>query len=227
MTPLPPPPRIVVLSAPSGGGKTTIAKAVRDRYPDRFGFSVSATTRKPRPGERDGEAYHFLSRDEFQKRVQRGDFLEHAEYAGELYGTLKREVEKVLNSGRHVLLDIEVEGARQVREQYPPPRSISMFILPSDPRVLLERLLNRKSESPAEIKRRLQRAKYELQQATQFDRWIRNDDLEAAVREVVQAVEEGGPPRRDKKDVDWLKHYGEGLQEQAQRLYDELHQQKG
>ena len=223
----PPPPRIVVLSAPSGGGKTTIATAVRDRYPDRFGFSVSATTRKPRPGERDGEAYYFLSRDEFQKRVQRGEFLERAEYAGELYGTLKGEVEKVLNSGRHVLLDIEVEGARQVREQYPSPRSISMFILPSDPRVLLERLLNRKSESPTEIRQRLQRAMYELQQATTFDRWIRNDDLEAAVREVVQAVEEGGPPRRDKKDVDWLKHYGEGLQEHAQRLYDELHPQKG
>jgi guanylate kinase len=220
-------PRIVVLSAPSGGGKTTIAKAVRDRLPDRFGFSVSATTRKPRPGERDGEAYYFLSRAEFQNRVKQGDFLEHAEYAGESYGTLKSEVDKVLQSGRHVLLDIEVEGARQVREQYPPARSLSIFILPSDPRVLLERLLNRKSESPEEIRQRLDRAKYELRQASKFDRWIRNDDLDAAVQAVVDAVEEGGPPRRDKKDVDWLKHYGDGLQQQAQRLYDELHQQKG
>jgi len=227
-------PRIVVLSAPSGGGKTTIAKAVRDRYPERFGFSVSATTRKPRPDERDGEAYYFLSRDEFQKRLEQGDFLEHAEYAGELYGTLKSEVERVLKSvgGRHILLDIEVEGARQVREQYPPPRSVSLFILPSDPRVLLERLLKRKSESPEEIRRRLDRAKYELRQASKFDRWVRNDDLDAAVGEVVAAVEEaggggGGAPRRDRKDVEWLKNYGDGLQTQVQRLYDELHQQKG
>lgn len=223
-----PPPRIVVLSAPSGGGKTTIAKAVQDRYPDRCGFSVSATTRKPRPGERDGEAYSFLSRDEFQKRVKKGDFLEHAEYAGELYGTLKSEVERVLRSGRHVLLDIEVEGARQVREQYPPPRSVSMFILPSDARVLLERLLNRKSESPAEIKQRLDRAKHELRQATEFDRWIRNDDLDQAVEDVVRTVEEGGGVGRTlPQDLKWLTNYGAELQKEARRVYDELHQQKG
>lgn len=221
-------PRIVVLSAPSGGGKTTIAKAVRDRYPDRFGFSVSATTRKPRPGERDGEAYYFLSRDEFQKRVKQGDFLEHAEYAGELYGTLKSEVEKVLGAGRHVLLDIEVEGARQVREKYPPPRSVSIFILPSDPRVLLERLLSRKSESPAEIKQRLDRATYELKNATTFDRFVKNDSLDEAVAEVVKVVEEGGDFRRNMPwDLNWINKYGRDLQTAAQRVYDELHPQKG
>ncbi len=221
-------PKIVVLSAPSGGGKTTIAKAAQDRYPDRFGFSVSATTRRPRVGEQDGEAYYFLSRDAFQKRAKMGDFLEHAEYAGELYGTLKSEVEKVLQSGRHVLLDIEVEGARQVRAKYPDQHSVLIFILPSDPRVLLERLLNRKSESPAEIKQRLDRAKYELRQATAFDRWIRNDDLDQAVEDVVKAEEEGGAFRRTlPQDLNWLKDYGSKLQVEAQRVYDELHQQKG
>ena len=222
-------PRIVVLSAPSGGGKTTIARAAREQYPDRFGFSVSATTRPPRPDERDGVDYHFQTRTQFLEGVGAGKFLEYAEYAGELYGTLKDEVEKVLKSGKHVLLDIEVEGARQVREQYPYPRSVSIFILPSDPRVLLERLQQRKSESIEQIRRRLERAEYELQQSTLFDRWIRNDDLDRAVAEVVSIADEarGGGRAREKKDFEWITNYGRGLQAEAQRLYDELHQQKG
>ena len=116
--------RIVVLSAPSGGGKTTIAKAVREQYPERFGFSVSVTTRKPRAGEREGVDYYFQTRPQFLEGVAAGRFLERAEYGSELYGTLKSEVEKVVQSGKHVLLDIEVEGARQVRDQYAPPRSV-------------------------------------------------------------------------------------------------------
>ena len=222
-------PRIVVLSAPSGGGKTTIARAAREQYPDRFGFSVSATTRPPRPDEQDGVDYHFQTRTQFLEGVGAGKFLEYAEYAGELYGTLKDEVEKVLKSGKHVLLDIEVEGARQVREQYPYPRSVSIFILPSDPRVLLERLHQRRSESIEQIRWRLDRAEYELQQSTLFDRWIRNDDLDRAVAEVVSIADEarGGGRAREKKDFEWITNYGRGLQAEAQRLYDELHQQKG
>ncbi len=219
--------RIVVLSAPSGGGKTTIARAVRDRYGDRFGFSVSATTRKPRGDERDGTDYHFWTRRQFQEAVAGGTFLEHAEYAGELYGTLKSEVEKIVRSGRHVLLDIEVEGARQVREQYPPPQSVSIFILPSDPRVLLERLRQRKSESAAEIKQRLKRAKYELRQSKLFDRWIRNDDLGTAVQDVVSIADGAEGLGRQKEDIDWISNYGAGLEQQAKRFYDELQQQKG
>ncbi len=223
------PPRIVVLSAPSGGGKTTIARAMRENYPNRFGFSVSATTRAPRPAERDGVDYHFQRRTQFLEGVGAGRFLEYAEYAGELYGTLTDEVEKVLKAGKHVLLDIEVEGARQVRDQYPYPRSVSIFILPSDPRVLLERLQQRKSESIEQIRRRLERAEYELQQSTLFDRWIRNDDLDRAVAEVVSIADDtrGGGRAREKKDFEWITNYGRGLQAEAQRLYDELHQQKG
>jgi guanylate kinase len=222
-----PPRRIVVLSAPSGGGKTTIARAVRQQSPDRFGFSVSATTRKPRADERDGVDYHFVSRSQFLKGVGGGEFLEYTEYSGELYGTLRQEVEKVLASGKHVLLDIEVEGARQVREKYPPPRSVSIFILPSDPRVLLERLRQRKSESAEQIRWRIDRAEYELQQSTLFDRWVRNDDLQTAVQEVVSIADDTRGRTREKKDFEWITNYGRGLQEEAQRLYDELHQQKG
>ena len=219
-------PRIVVLSAPSGSGKTTIAKAVRGRHPDRFGFSVSATTRKPRASEQDGVDYRFWKPSEFLNGVKQGQFLEHAEYAGELYGTLRSDVDNILKSGRHVLLDIEVDGAEQVRNVA--PNAITIFILPSDPRVLIERLVKRGSESPEEIQRRLDRAIYELGHAAQFHRWIRNDDLDEAVSAVVAAADER-PERlvRGEHDFAWLNRYLADLQLEKQRLYDELHQQKG
>jgi len=219
-------PRIVVLSAPSGSGKTTIAKAVRERYPERFGFSVSATTRKPRPGERDGVDYHFWKPHAFLEAVNQGKFLEHAEYTGELYGTLKSDVKKILDSGRHVLLDIEVHGADQVRRLE--PNATTIFILPSDPRVLIQRLVHRGSESPREIQQRLERAIYELGHARNFNRWIRNDDLEEAIRAVVQSVEHSPVElSRDEHDFAWLNRYLDGIQAEIQRLNDDLHLQKG
>lgn len=189
-------PRVVILSAPSGGGKTAATKTVLERYPQRFGYSVSATTRKPRPGEPDGAAYHFITREEFERRKETGDFLEWAQYAGELYGTLRSEVQDVLARGLNVLLDIEVKGARQVRAVYG-PTAISIFLVPPSARVLLERLKARRTESASEMARRVQIAVEEIQTARQdiqavvvYDHVVVNDDLEQAVRRVVEIVEQ-------------------------------------
>ena len=211
-----PTPRIVVLSAPSGGGKTTIAKALRARYPDQFGFSVSATTRKPRAAEQDGVDYRFWKPSQFLAAVKDGQFLEHAQYGGELYGTLRSDVQKILESGRHVLLDIEVTGASQVRKL--DPEALTIFILPSDPRVLVQRLQERGSESSEEIQRRLERAIEEIGDARLFHRWIRNDNLDEAVESVKRAADEH-PARfaRDPKDIPWLKRYLVDLQSERQR----------
>ena len=191
------PPRVVVLAAPSGGGKTTIARELLHRRPDTFGYSVSATTRKPRPGEREGEAYHFLTRAEFQRRVEAREFLEWAEYAGELYGTLKSEVERVLASRRHVVLDIEVKGARQVRAVYPRPASVSIFIIPPSADALIERLRKRRTESHRELRERLaiavrevRAAEEDVKSAIVFDHIVVNDDLDVAVKGVIGIVED-------------------------------------
>ena len=194
-------PQVVVLSAPSGGGKTTMSKALLARRTD-VGYSVSATTRKPRQGEKNGEAYYFLTRDEFLKRQAQGEFLETAWYAGELYGTLKSEVERVLDLGKHVILDIEVQGAIQVRRQFPRPRSVSVFILPPSAAMLVQRLRQRQSESGETLQLRLEKAREELRRAQQdvagavlYDYWIVNDDLEKAVQEIsdiIDAPEQGG-----------------------------------
>ena len=187
-------PVVVVLSAPSGGGKTTIARALLAERPD-VGYSVSATTRPPRPGEQDGQAYHFLSPAAFARRRRAGEFLESAQYAGEWYGTLKSAVDRILRSGRHALLDIEVEGARQVRAAY--PASVSIFILPPGVAALLERLGQRGSESPDALQRRLRRAVEEVREASQYDYVLVNDDLAQAVRAVSAIIDGGaGVPRR-------------------------------
>ena len=189
-----PPARVVVLAAPSGGGKTTIARELVTRHPGVFGYSVSATTRKARPGERDREAYHFLTQDEFLRRRD----------AGELYGTLRSEVEGVLASGRHVVLDVEVQGARQVRQAYPQPASVVSFVIPPSPRVLIERLRKRRTETEAELSQRIDIAIREVETARRdigdvYDQVLVNDDLDTAVREVIDLVQGRGvaphPPR--------------------------------
>lgn len=217
--------RIVILSAPSGGGKTVVTKELLRRRPDLFGYSVSATTRQPRPGEKDAEAYHFLTRQEFERRRQAGEFLESAEYAGELYGTLKVEVDKVLKRGLHVLLDIEVQGAQQVRKAY--PTAIAIFLLPPSAEVLLERLRGRQTESAESMAKRVAIAQGELQQAIGYHHIVVNDDLDRTVDAVLSAVEQ--PDRFRHRTGEMLAHVEAlmyGLQVEAQKLYDELKESK-
>jgi guanylate kinase len=184
-------PRVVILSAPSGGGKTTITRALLARRSD-VGYSVSATTRSPRPGERDGEAYHFVTRAEFERLIAEGELLEWAEYAGNLYGTVRGEVRRVLAGGRHVLLDIEIQGARQVQRECPPPESISVFVLPPAPAIWIERLVGRETEAPGVLAQRLQRAITEIRESLDWEHIVINDDLEAVVAEVGAIIDEDG-----------------------------------
>ena len=171
----------VILSAPSGGGKTTIARALLARRPE-LGYSVSCTTRSPRPGEVQGRDYYFMTRSEFLAERERGAFAESAEVHGNLYGTLRSEVERVMAGGKHVVMDIDVQGAVQFIRAF--PQSVTIFILPPSAAVLLERLRGRNTESAAQLAAPLQSALQELQQVDEYEYVIVNDDLERAVASV-------------------------------------------
>jgi guanylate kinase len=179
-------PFLLVLSAPSGGGKTTIAKKLLQARDD-LGYSVSATTRAKRPGERDGVDYHFLSRAEFAQRQRGGEFIESATYAGELYGTLKSEIERIFEQGRNAVLDVEIEGARQIRRNF--PNALLLFVLPPSADVLLQRLTGRNTEDPAVLRQRVIRAAEELEVVSEYDYAIVNEDLFAAVSQVAAILE--------------------------------------
>ena len=176
----------IILSAPSGGGKTTIARALLGRRPD-LGYSVSCTTRSPRTGEVQARDYYFMSRAEFIAEREKGAFAESAEVHGNLYGTLRSEVERVLAGGLHVVMDIDVQGAVQFQRAF--PQAVTIFILPPSAEVLLDRLRARKTESPAQLAARLQSALQELQQVGEYEYVIVNDDLERAVASVESIVD--------------------------------------
>jgi guanylate kinase len=179
-------PFLLVLSSPSGGGKTTIAQRLVARRDD-VGYSVSGTTRSPRAGEEGGKAYHFLDHDEFLRRRERGEFLEWAEYGGQLYGTLRSEIDRIAASGRHAVLDIDLEGARQLRRSV--PGSIHVFVLPPSGAVLAERLVTRNTEPPEAMRRRLLRAAEEIEAAGEYDYLVVNDNLDHAVEQVEAIIE--------------------------------------
>ncbi|RNC85844.1 MAG: guanylate kinase [Balneola sp.] len=181
--------KIIILVSPSGGGKSTIAKRLFNDF-DRLKFSVSATTRPPREGEKDGVHYHYLSPEKFQDRIEAGDFLEWEEfYGGKRYGTLQSEVDKKLESGYFILLDIEVKGALNVKKLYG-DEALSLFIEPPSIEILKQRLKARGTETKETLKLRLDRANKELTYAHHFDRVIINDHLDTAYNEVKQAVSE-------------------------------------
>lgn len=179
----------LILSAPSGGGKTTIARMLLARRPD-IGYSVSCTTRPPRNGEVEGRDYHFLSRDDFESRRARGEFAESATVHGHLYGTLRGEVERVLVSGRHVVMDIDVQGARQFAGAY--PESVLVFLLPPSVEALVRRLRDRRTEEDHEFLRRIRGAREELRAAVSYQYIVVNDDVERACGQVSSIVDAEG-----------------------------------
>lgn len=180
-------PAIFVVTGPSGVGKGTVIKALRQRSPE-LGLSVSATTRPPREGELDGVHYHFLTPEEFERRVVSGDFVEHAAYSGNRYGTLRSELERHAEHGG-VVLEIELQGARQVREAMPAAKQI--FIAPPTPEALRERLVGRGTDSPEAIERRLAVAEEELAAQGEFEHVVVNDVVDRAVGELEAIIAQG------------------------------------
>ena len=170
---------LFVFSGPSGVGKGTLKAKLFEEFADRIAYSVSATTRGPREGEVDGKDYFFISRQEFERRVKNNEFLEHAEFAGNCYGTPRAYVEKLLDSGMNVVLEIDVQGALQVMKSM--PECVSVFILPPSFEELEHRLRGRGTETEEKVRERLETAKRELPYAPQYDYQIVNGgDIEAA-----------------------------------------------
>lgn len=180
--------KLIVISAPSGSGKTTIAKEIMRLNPS-LGFSVSATTRQKRAGETDGKDYFFLSEEEFKRRINAGEFVEWEEvYPGKLYGTLKSEVERLLAAGQDLLFDVDVKGGLSIHKQY--PEACLIFIRPPSFEKLEERLAGRKTESDETISRRLERAPLELELGKQYEYQVVNDVLQTAIDDVQKIVTE-------------------------------------
>jgi guanylate kinase len=177
--------KVFVITGPSGVGKGTLIKRLLERVPE-LALSVSATTRSPREGEEDGVDYHFLTEEQFQERRDAGDFLEFASYSGNHYGTLNSELDRCLEKGRSVVLEIEVQGAQQVRQTR--GDSVQIFIAPRDAAVLRERLHGRGTDSAEAIDKRLQVAEQELGAQDDFNHRIVNDDLDQAADELESIV---------------------------------------
>ncbi len=176
---------LLVISAPSGAGKTTIVKEVLRQYPS-FKFSISATTRAMRPGETNGKDYFFLSKPEFEKRIANDELVEYEEIYSNYYGTLKSEVEKALSHGENIVFDVDVKGGLSIKRKF--PEAVTIFIKPPRFEVLKERLENRGSETEEQIERRLKRVPMELEKGELYDYIIINDELKRAVSKVFEVV---------------------------------------
>ncbi len=173
--------KLIVLTGPSGVGKGTLMQKLLQLHPELY-YSVSATTRSPRPGEINGQNYYFITRSQFEKLVAQGEFLEWAEFAGNYYGTPRAAVLEQIQSGKLVILEIELEGARQIRDSY--PNALSIFILPPSFSELEKRIRGRGQDSQEAIARRLNRAQEEIEAAAEFDIQIVNDDLKTALNQI-------------------------------------------
>jgi guanylate kinase len=185
---------LFVVAAPSGGGKTSLIKALLERD-DKICLSVSHTTRKPRPGEVDGQHYHFENRQSFRELIEQDAFLEHALVFDQRYGTGREAVENRLAAGYDVILDIDWQGARQIRDSF--PACCSIFILPPSVQILRERLAGRGQDSEQVITRRMKDARAEISHCAEFDFMIVNDDFDLALADLQSVVRHGRPKRQD------------------------------
>ena len=176
---------LIIITSPSGGGKGTLIKEILDRVPN-LGYSVSLTTRAPRFGEEEGRHYHFVSNEEFQKEIAEGGFLEYAEVHGNLYGTSKAQIERITDSGRDVILEIDVQGAEAVMEQV--PNAVSIFILPPSFETLRARLIARATEGSNDLDVRLRNSHYEVSRYSRFKYVIINDEVHSAAGKLASIV---------------------------------------
>jgi guanylate kinase len=180
--------KIIIITAPSGAGKTSITRYLLQKYPANLAFSVSAATRSPRSYEKDGEDYYFMSLDTFKQKIQHNDFAEwEMVYEGKFYGTLKSELNRIWHAGKTPLLDIEVKGAIHIREQYP-QSTLALFIEPPSVDELKRRLEMRGTETVESLMARVNKAAYEISFKHHFDRIIVNDDLQKACREAESTI---------------------------------------
>lgn len=187
-------PKLIIVSAPSGSGKTTLVKHLLFMFPT-LSFSISATSRKMRAGETDGVDYYFITEEEFRKKIDEGDMLEWQEvYPGSFYGSLKSEVERMLEQGHDVIFDVDVVGGLNIKKEFG-DRALALFIQPPSIELIEERLNCRNTDSPETIKKRVEKAALELSYANKFDHVIINDNLDKAKEEIVKvAVKFLDPP---------------------------------
>jgi len=179
--------KLIVISAPSGSGKTTIAKAMLAKHPEIL-FSVSATTRQIRDGEVHGKDYFFLTKQDFKERILIGDLVEWEEIYGNFYGTLRSEIDRAIQQGRMMLFDVDVKGALSIRKHFP-KNSVLIFIRPPSMDILKKRLEDRNTENESSLKIRLERAAMELEEGSKFDFQVVNDDLQKAIDDVNAIIE--------------------------------------
>ncbi|MBK1442153.1 guanylate kinase [Parapedobacter sp. ISTM3] len=180
--------KLIIFSAPSGAGKTTIVRHLLSKHPDKICFSISASTRTPREGEVDGKDYYFISKEEFLHRIAKKEFIEFEEvYSGTFYGTLRSEVERIWALGKHVIFDIDVEGGLHLKRKYA-DRAMAIFVQPPSLDILVQRLRGRGTDSEDKLAERIVKAEKELRYADRFDVVLHNDDLDKACAEAEQLV---------------------------------------
>jgi len=179
-------PKLFVFSAPSGSGKTTIVKEVLYSFPN-FVFSISATTRKKRPNEKDGVDYFFITEKEFLERIEKNEFVEWEKFYDYYYGTLKSQIDDNIKNGRHTVFEVDVKGAISIKKYY--PEAVLIFIAPPSIEELKQRLIKRNTETEEDLKKRIERAEMELSFKDKFDYVVSNSDLEFAKKEVKKIIE--------------------------------------